>query len=435
MALLELGNSYSNIKGLTTSQFKDLRKLLSYRDNPQAIFYSKRPFPTVKYLIDSKGNYPTGLQPRVERFLNSNLIKFSVKAVKANCKKVDHKFKNISFTPYLAQETAVSKVDIYHRGIIAMPTGTGKSLVIALIVARLNVKTLIVVPNLEIKKQLIESFKALFGDMSNISIENIDSNALKTAKGYDCLIIDEAHHVAAKTYYKLNKSVWSGVYYRYMLTATPFRNNPEEELLFEGIAGKIIYKLSYREAISKGYIVPVEAYYIELPKQKTDAYTWAQVYSELVVNNHTRNHCIRELLCNLIESEQSTLCLIKEIAHGMKLSIPSTPFANGQDAASRVYINKFNSKQLLSLIATAGLLGEGVDTKPCEYVIIAGLGKAKSAFMQQVGRAVRTYPGKESAKVILFKDKSHKFTLAHFKEQCKILKEEYGIEPIKLELE
>src|SRR6185295_4275346 len=114
--------------------------------------------------------------------------------------------------------------------------------------------------------------------------------------------------------------------------------------------------------------------------------------------------------------------------------ILSTPFANGQDDTTRHYIKKFNNRELLSLVGTTGILGEGVDTKPCEYVIIAGLGKAKSAFMQQVGQAIRTYPGKETAKIILIKDKSHKFLLRHFNTQVRILKEEYGVTPMKLEL-
>lgn len=434
--VIHIDNSYSRITGLTPEQFKKLRAALSYQDNPKAVFYSGKRFPTTKYLIDSKGNFPTGLLNRVELFLKKDEIRFIhndlIPAALVN--KVNHCFTN-TMLPYRAQLTAASKIDIFDRGILAMPTGTGKSLVIALIAARLNVRTLIVVPNLEIKKQLIETFSALFGDMSNITIENIDSNVLMTAIDYDCLIIDEAHHVAAKTYYKLNKTAWRGIRYRYMLTATPFRNNPEEQLLFEGIAGKIIYKLSYREAIREGYIVPVEAYYIELPKKKTNAYTWSEVYSELVVNNSDRNMAIANLLLKLSIEKKSTLCLVKEINHGNELKEYSGAlFTNGQSSETREYITKFNKGKIKILIGTNGILGEGVDTKPCEYVIIAGLGKAKSAFMQQVGRALRCYPGKKSAKVIIIKDKSHKFTLTHFREQCKIFRDEYNVEPQKLEI-
>ena len=199
-------------------------------------------------------------------------------------------------TPYSAQLKAIDAALKSDRGCISMPTGTGKSYVIALLVAKLQVKTLIVVPSLEIKKQMLKSLYNLFATLEHITVENIDSKALRTKKDYDCLIIDEAHHVAAKTYQTLNKTVWKDIYYRFFLTATPFRNNKEETLLFEGIAGQLIYQLTYKEAIVQGLIAPVEAYYVDLPKQSTDAYTWAEVYSELVVNNGHRNTIIDDKL-------------------------------------------------------------------------------------------------------------------------------------------
>ncbi len=79
-------------------------------------------------------------------------------------------------------------------------------------------------------------------------------------------------------------------------------------------------------------------------------------------------------------------------------------------------------------------MSEGVDTKVCEVVVVAGAGKAKSQFMQACGRAVRNYPGKESAKIIIIKDKSHKYLLRHYAAQSKILLDEYGVKPVRLKV-
>ena len=208
-----------------------------------------------------------------------------------------------------------------------MPTGTGKSLVIALLVNELKMKTLIVVPSLEIKRQLTESLCDIF-DMSHITIKNIDSNDLHSAEDYDCLIIDEAHHTAAKTYRLLNKKAWANIYYRFFLTATPFRNDPEEQLLLESIAGEIIYKLSYRDAITNGYIVPVEAYTINIPRRKNDYYGYREVYNELVVKNTARNDKISKIVD--VISDKPTLILIREILHGKILSdMTGHPYVGG----------------------------------------------------------------------------------------------------------
>jgi superfamily II DNA or RNA helicase len=431
MALLTIGNSFSRVSELTLDQEKRLRKALTYTEGGSAAYFSGYG-PRRKCLLSKRGEFPTGLMRTVLGELKVDALK--VEDTRKIPKISSGASYTLNVTPYQTQLDAVTSAVERGRGTISMPTGTGKSLVIGLIALRLNLKTLVVVPSIEIKKQLIELFKT-FKMHSQVTVECISSPKLNNMKNFDCLIIDEAHHAAAKTYQKLNKTAWTGICYRFFLTATPFRNDKEETLLFESIAGQLIYHLSYKEAIKQGLIVPVEAYYIDLPKTETDAYTWAQVYSTLVVKNDYRNNLTAALMLRLNEEGKSALCLVKEVAHGKVLEATSgLPFVHGQDDESRDYIRQFNNGGQRTLIGTTGILGEGVDTKPCEIVIIAGLGKAKSAFMQQVGRAVRKFPGKEAAKIIIFRDRSHKFTLRHFNTQVKILKEEYGVIPQKLDL-
>lgn len=432
MIELILNNSYSQVTGLTAQEHSKLRKLLSYQPNPSAAYYAGGHNYT-KYLIDKKGFFPTGLAYLVTTFLfNLNpASKVTDKRIKPAQGKLPFKLPS-SLKPYPWQLKAIEEIKQSSRGGIVAPTGSGKSLAMAMVIAHLKVKTLVVVPTVEIREQLKEDFTRLFGNLKNISVENIDSSSLNTCKDYDLLLIDECHRSAASTYQKLNKTAWKGIYYRFFFSATYFRNQDSEHLLFESIAGRPIFELSYKEAVKAGYIVPVEAYYVDVPKSNVEGYTWREVYSELVVNNSVRNELIGKVL-GLIDA--SVLCLVKEIAHGNILAeITALPFSNGQDEDTRVYIKEFSSGKLNKLIGTTGVLSEGVDTKPCEYVIYAGLGKAKSAFMQAIGRAVRRYEGKESAKVIIFRDLSHKWTKAHFNTQKKILFDAYGIKPLKLDI-
>lgn len=426
---LTIGNSYSSITGLSLDQYKKLSIALSYTIQGAYGHFSLYG-PRRKSLLSKRSEFPTGLLRYAYTFLEANKISWNT---------VENRFKPISQPlqsifkekPYPWQVEAVEAAIKHSRGIISAPTGTGKSMSIALLILKLNVKTLIVVPSLEIKRQMQE----VLGSISNITVENIDSTNLKDLKDFDCLIIDEAHHVAAKTYHKLNKTAWTGIYHRYFFTATPFRNEKEETMLFEAIAGEVIYRLDYKTAVEAKYIVPIEAYYIEVPKQQTEAFLYAQVYKELVVDNIIRNAAITKLINILQVANKSTLCLVREIEHGKTLSMLSNiPFVSGEDDNSKDYIREFNSGELKCLIGTTGIIGEGIDTKPCEYVIIAGLGKAKSQFIQQIGRALRRYPDKESAKIIIIKDSSHKFTARHFNSQRAILKQEYGIICKKLEV-
>jgi superfamily II DNA or RNA helicase len=430
-ARIIVNNSFSQIQGLTDEQFAEVRKLLSYKMDEQAAYFSGAYKARTKYLIDAKGSFPTGLLARVTAWARGIIIED--RRLKPLKRRLDMTLNTAPPSPYESQHKAVAACIRSHRGGVVMPTGTGKSLVIAMVAQAMGVKTLVVVPTLELKNQLRASLKARFKNVSWITVENIDSSALNQQKDYDCLIIDECHHSATKTYQKLNKTVWAGIYYRFFFTATYFRNQENEHLLFESICGSPIYELSYKKAIEKKYIVPVEAYYYDVKKAKTSGYTWAEVYSDLIVHNEHRNYLLGNLLLRLNLQSLPTLCLVKEIAHGRILArLTGLPFVSGQDEGSRSLIGEFNTGKIKVLIGTTGILGEGIDTKPAEYIIVAGLGKAKSAFLQQIGRGVRTYPDKESCKIILFKDTSHKFTLRHFNAQVKILKDVLNIKCNKL---
>jgi len=430
---IEIGNSYSTIKDLSKTEEVQIKAFLSYTVGGSSAHFS-RFGPRKKSLVSKRGEFPTGLISRLlEHLLWSNL-KFEVK---------DLRIKPAirpSYVPYGVtlrhyQIDAIEAFKREERGIISSATGTGKSLMIAGIIAAMNVRTLVIVPNLELKRQLTETLLNVLPDDGSIVIENIDSKSLKNHKNFDLLIIDEAHHTASETYQKLNKTAWNDIYYRCFTTATPYRNDKEETLLFESIAGDCIFELDHMDAVDLGAIVPVEGYYVDVPKQHTDAYTYSQVYSQLVVNNEYRNQQVGVLLARLNAEGKSTLCLVKEIKHGEILSeLTGFPFVNGQDTESRAFIEAFNAGKIKTLIGTTGVIGEGVDTKPCEYVVVASPGKAKSQFMQQIGRAVRTYNGKSSAKVIIFRDSSHKFLLRHYKAQAKILLDNYRTLVVKLDL-
>lgn len=434
MISLKIDNSSCRIAGLGVEEEKTLRGFLSYVPDPKAAYFGGGHRGGRRYLIDKAGNFPSGLLYIVEAFLASR--EYARNDVRRVPEPRQGLFTlSLAHTPYAAQQNAVAALLGASGGICAMPTGSGKSLTIGLLIAALQLKTLIVVPTLELKRQLSDTLRGLFGSLDNIDIENIDSSRLPKLKGHDVLIVDECHHSAAATYRKLNKKTWTGIYYRYCFTATPYRSRDEETILMETLTGPVRFKLTYREAVAAGLIVPIEAYYIDLPKRPVEGYTWAQVYSELVVNNDTRNAAIADLIERLSAAKKSTLVLVKEICHGEKLAAltsPTLPFASGLGGDARGLIDDFNATPDGVLIGTTGVLGEGVDTRPAEYIIIAGLGKSKPAFMQQCGRGVRRYPGKESAKIILIRDPSHKWCLNHFKAQCKVLRDEYGAEAVKL---
>lgn len=446
MIKLTIDNSVCQIEGLDIHQHKALKNLLSYELSAQAVYHSGGYRSAKRTLLSTKGHFPTGLCYLVEKYLQDNSIHTYLKDLRRVPQPLESTFKlSLGYQPYPEQIEAAKAAKRFTRGIVVAPTGVGKSAICALIISELQVRTLVVVPSLELKSQITLTLQQAFksqnvgsiGDRPDIAVENVDALDIDSVLDYDCVIIDEFHHSGASTYRKLNKKAFSKTYYKFGLTATPFRSQDNEKLLLESVLSEVIYRVDYQKAVDRGYIVPMEAYYIDIPRTiiKGNPKSWPSMYSELVVHNETRNSIIRELLVKFHVNNFLTLCLVKEIAHGNNLINETIEyFAHGNNEDTPYLIKLFNKTTLKTLIGTTGVLGEGIDTKSCEYVIIAGLGKSRNAIMQQVGRSFRLYPGKESCKIILLSDKSHKWTIAHFKEQCKILKEEYGIVPSKLEL-
>ncbi len=449
MVKLVIGNSECEVSGLSIEQMRQIRDIMSYEIPANQAFHSGSLHSRKRYLIDKKGRFPSGLAYLAINFLKD--IQYDV-IDSRTCPKASRSLFTMTsrHLPYKHQAEASRAILKSPRGIIVAPTGTGKSLIIAMMIHNQQVPTLIVVPNLALKRQLIETLSNLFTsqkvgtlrDKKPIAVENVDSlDPNKLLIGYDCVIIDEFHHSAAESYRKLNKKSWTNVFYRYGLTATPFRSQDHERLLLESVISKVIYKIDYKTAIENKYIVPLEAYYVEVPKTKVEGYTWSQVYNELIVNNKKRNELILHFIIQLNLLKKSSITLVKEIKHGENIAqllnntgVFDFHYVKGENDNNAELLQQFNDFEYSTLIGTTGVIGEGVDTKPAEYVIIAGLGKSKNSFMQQCGRAFRKSPGKESAKILIFLDKSHKWTIAHFKEQCKILKEEYGIIPERLDI-
>ncbi len=464
MITLTIDNSSSQIQGLNTEQFQALKSVLSISEERYGIHRVPKGFSgrfikdfrgvsrpvadsgvykgyglSQSPLLNRRGEFGTGLVYLTVQYLKKSGLKYQVVS---NRKIPQNSILGpvnlpLRVTPYPEQIEALNRaVDPANegRGIISAVTGFGKSLIIALLVAKLQVRTLIVVPNLALKRQLTSDLEGLFGKVAWITVQNVDGLDPKAPDNVDMVIIDEFHHAAAATYRKLNKYAWKDVYYRFGLTATPFRAQESERLLLESVLSEVIYRVTYQQAVDKGYIVPVEAYYIDLEptELKGSPTSWPAVYSELIVNNSARNSIIRDLVTKLWKHRKSTICLVKEIEHGENLAVQA-PFLKGENDDNASWFAAFNERRYPVMVGTTGVVGEGVDTRPCEYVIIAGLGKSKPQFMQQVGRGLRKYPGKESCKVILFRDPSHKWTLEHFKAQCKYLRDEYNVKAVKLE--
>lgn len=92
MVTLVIDNSTCQLQNLPFEVWKDLHKLLSYRINAQTAYFSFART-NVRYLMDKKGSFPSGLLPSVTGYLARESIKYVVIDKRTKPKKTAGMFK------------------------------------------------------------------------------------------------------------------------------------------------------------------------------------------------------------------------------------------------------------------------------------------------------------------------------------------------------
>jgi len=175
--------------------------------------------------------------------------------------------RNIVLRSY-QEEALKSWVKNNYRGIIALPTGSGKTILGVAAIAELGVKTLIIaftreqmfqwrdvlVKTTDIEPGLIGLIYSEEKKIAPITITTYQSGFRMIndiSPYYDLLIVDEVHHLPADKFKYI--ALHSIARYRMGLSATPIREDGRHEELFPLLGGIVYYK-SPAELASMGYL-------------------------------------------------------------------------------------------------------------------------------------------------------------------------------------
>jgi superfamily II DNA or RNA helicase len=140
------------------------------------------------------------------------------------------------------------------RGVVVLPTGAGKTVVALMAVERLAVRTLVVVPTIELLGQWQAALRDRLGlpdaavgvvgggrrAPSDLTVITFDSAAMPARRldGYGLLIVDEAHHLPATHYRRIAAKVQAP--YRLGLSATPERADGRHRDL-DALLGPVVF--------------------------------------------------------------------------------------------------------------------------------------------------------------------------------------------------
>lgn len=313
-----------------------------------------------------------------------------------------------------------------------MPTGTGKTeTMLATIVAEKSLKTLIVVPSNLLRQQIFEkaktfgvlykigvlddkivlppnvallaskfdSFKEFkeFVEPANIVITTMqlanlfpDDYKKYLAEACDTLIVDEAHHIGAKTWSKFKSYFVNNRILQF--TATPFRNDEKK------IDGKIIYNFPLLKAQEQGYFQPIMFYPLEeFNDKKSDEMIAREAvkileedikagYEHILLVRASTKKRAEELYYSIYNKKYkrfNPVLLISDISNREKRK----GFQALDDLKSRI-------------VVCVNMFGEGIDIPNLKIAAIHDKYKSLPITLQFIGRFARTKKGLGDAKIV-----------------------------------
>ncbi|UXR73552.1 DEAD/DEAH box helicase family protein [Staphylococcus sp. IVB6238] len=435
-----------NLNELTKEEIVKLKFLASFQN---MAYYkarnqrrSTKGIPKVITLCNIDNSFirlPRGLLNKVTTlFPNSKVIDKQVKGHEIEVEFLGDLYDN--------QKHALDSLSKYNEGLLCAGTGFGKTVVASKLIADKKVSTLILVNNKNLAhqwKSQLESFinlknepfleytpkgrlkkKDKIGLMYGGKIsqsKNIDIALFQSLttiddlevllNDYGMVIVDEAHHVAAKTFEDVLSKIKSK--YVYGLTATPKREDGLENIIYlrmgpirhvveKEVPNHIAQKLFLRFTSLGEHISNIQDNFIH-------------DNNEMIVNSKDRNKLIINDIKEAINENRHIIVLSRYVEHIKVLK----EFFDTEIGSAKTYILNSHMKTTelklemeslqkegkpFVLFTTGSYAGEGFDLPALDTLMLVMPIKAKSSIQQYLGRLLRNLNDKEELRVYDYVD-------------------------------
>lgn len=344
--------------------------------------------------------------------------------------------------PYHYQKEILEKLDVERtihgrlRNLIVAATGTGKTVISAFDYKRFkqknaSAKLLFVAHRKEILQQAQATFQGIlrdnnFGELwvdglepshydyvfASVQTLNNRLAGLSLSPGfYDFIIIDEVHHIQAKTYRPIldyfKPKLLVG------LTATPERMDGAD--ILDDFDGRIAAEIRLPEALNRKLLCPFQYFGItdsidlsnvKWSRGKYDASELSKLYTE-------SDRRVGEILQNLkkylnepTDVRALAFCVTvnhaRYMAEKFVLAGLKADFLTSDNAHDRATIRKKLEDKLINYLFVVDIFNEGVDIPAIDTVLFLRPTESLTVFLQQFGRGLRLAEGKTCLTVLDF---------------------------------
>ncbi|MBI4796407.1 MAG: DEAD/DEAH box helicase [Deltaproteobacteria bacterium] len=322
------------------------------------------------------------------------------------------------------QQEAVRAMSARDFGVLAAPTGSGKTVMVLALIAMRRQPALVVVHTKELLEQWIERIgtflgipasdvgvigngKKRVGDKVTVAlVQSLYKCAREVVPHIGHLVVDECHRAPSRTF----TVTVSAFDCRFMtgLSATPWRRDGLARLIWWHL-GDLVFEVDRAALQNTGQVLRAEVVWRETDFESSfDASTeYSRMLSEL-----TRDSERNELIVGDIAQEASNgggVCLVlsdrknhvKDLEQRLAQKGIESAILIGDMTSSerRAVVEALGIGQVKVLLATAQLVGEGFDCPELSTLFLSTPIRFDGRLLQCLGRVLLPAPGKDRARV------------------------------------
>ena len=319
-----------------------------------------------------------------------------------------------------------------HRSVMMqMPTGTGKTVVLASLVKQYlnrdaDCSVLIVAHRIELIEQtgtFLNHFGIDYGVIAGgkrpavlkrvmvASVQTLSKN-LDIDLSPSLVVIDEAHHALAKTYQML-WAAWPEAKFL-GLTATPYRMSGDG---FTDLFEVLVDSWSVKQFIADGWLSPYDYYSIRPDseeQQEIDSLKKRGADGDFQMKELREKLDVRPSIERLFEAferfafDKKGIIYAIDIAHAEHIAefyrlqgVKAVAISSKTPAKERAeVIRTFRDENRIQILVSVDLFSEGFDCPDVEFIQMARPTLSLAKYLQMVGRGLRPCKGKQCCTII-----------------------------------
>lgn len=343
---------------------------------------------------------------------------------------------SLKIKPNSMQRRALKELQRYrsmgvNKALIVSATGSGKTYLAAFDARNMDAKrVLFVVHRDKILNDALDTFKRVFGVsrtyglyvgknkeldcdfvfasniMLSMHLDQFDKNE------FDYIVMDECHHAVADTYQKIMNHFTPE--FMLGLTATPERMDNVD--VFELFDKNVPFELRLRDAIINDLVVPFHYYGIRDQLADYSYVDAAQISKEIakpenvafIVGEIRKHHQNGKLKAIAFCSSISHASLMADELADFGFSTVALTGKNDYGQRVKAFNDLQDDNNPLEIICAVDILNEGVDIPQVNMVLFLRPTDSSTIFIQQLGRGLRKYEGKQYLTVLDFIGNNYK---------------------------